>query len=49
MEVAFLNGQEEPVVESFDPAPDQLGMLWRGVYDFGCARVEPRGGVKSNA
>ena len=49
MEVLFLNGQESPVIEQFMPAVDQLGIVYRGVYDFGCAAVEKRGAVKVTA
>jgi hypothetical protein len=48
-EVAYLNGQESPVVEYFglDASPDVLGVSWRVYYDFGVAAAEWRAGVKS--
>jgi hypothetical protein len=47
MEVAFLNGQQSPIVESADADFDELGIQFRGYHDFGCAKAEWRGGVKS--
>lgn len=46
MEVAFLNGQEQPVVESADADFDTLGIQMRGYHDFGCALAEWQGGLK---
>ncbi len=47
MDVAFLNGQESPTVESAQADFDTLGIEMRGYHDFGCAKAEYRGGVKS--
>lgn len=47
MEVAFLNGQENPTVESSDADFDTLGIQYRGYHDFGVTKAEYRGGVKS--
>ncbi len=47
MDVAFLNGQESPTVESAVADFDTLGIEMRGYHDFGCAKAEYRGGVKS--
>ena len=47
MEVAFLNGQQSPMVETADADFNTLGIDMRGVYDFGIAQAEWRAGVKS--
>ena len=46
IEVAFLNGQQRPTVESADADFNNLGIQMRGYHDFGVALQEPRGGVK---
>lgn len=46
MEIAFLNGNEMPIVESADADFDTLGIQLRGYHDFGAAKQEYRGGVK---
>jgi hypothetical protein len=45
IETVFLNGVERPTVESADVDFDQLGVQWRGYWDFGVAKQEYRGGV----
>lgn len=45
IEVAFLNGQQAPVVESADADFDTLGIKMRGVHFFGVAKKEYRAGV----
>lgn len=47
MEVAFLDGQESPIVESAEAEMDELGVAFRGYGDFGCAKKEFRASVKS--
>jgi hypothetical protein len=47
IEVAFLNGQESPTIESAEADFSVLGVQLRGYHDFGCALQDPRGGVKS--
>jgi hypothetical protein len=47
IEVAFLNGVEEPTVETAEANFNVLGIEMRGYHDFGCAKQEFRGGVKS--
>lgn len=47
IEVAFLNGQESPIVESTEADFDTLGIKFRGYYDFGVALQEYRAGVMS--
>ena len=47
MEVAFLNGNEQPVVESSQMEFNQLGIQMRCVYDYGVAAAEYKGTVYS--
>lgn len=47
IEVAFLNGQESPTIETADADFNVLGVQMRGYHDFGVALQDPRGGVKS--
>jgi len=47
IEVAFLNGQESPTIESTDADFDTLGIRSRGYHDFGVAKQDARGGLKS--
>jgi len=46
-EVAFLNGRQEPVVESADAEFNTLGIQFRGYHDFGVGIQEYRAGVMS--
>ena len=46
IEVAFLNGVENPMVESAEADFRNLGIQFRGVFDHGVAKVDPRGGTK---
>lgn len=45
VEVAFLDGQETPTVEEVEPLPSQMGIILRGVHDFGVALQDPNGGL----
>jgi hypothetical protein len=47
IEVAFLNGQESPTIETADADFNVLGVQMRGYHDFGVALQDFRGGVKS--
>jgi hypothetical protein len=47
IEVAFLNGQESPTIETADADFNVLGVQMRGYHDFGVALQDPRGAVKS--
>jgi len=47
IEVAFLNGQESPTIETAEADFSVLGIQMRGYHDFGVALQDPRGGVKS--
>jgi len=49
MEVAFLNGREEPFVETADADFSTLGVQMRCYYDYGIAFAERRGIVRSNS
>jgi hypothetical protein len=46
IEVAFVNGQESPTIESAQADFNVLGVQMRGYHDFGVALQDPRGGVK---
>ena len=45
IEVAFLNGQQMPTIESADADFTTLGIQMRGYHDFGVSLQEYRGGV----
>lgn len=47
MVVSFLNGQEQPTVESAEADFDTLGVQFRGYHEFGCDQAEYLAGVKS--
>jgi hypothetical protein len=47
IEVAFLNGQESPTIETAEADFNVLGIQMRGYHDFGVALQEPRGGVRA--
>ncbi|QOJ01211.1 MAG: hypothetical protein HRU70_12205 [Phycisphaeraceae bacterium] len=47
IEMAFLNGQEAPTVETSDADFNMLGIRMRGYHDFGVNLQDPRCGVKS--
>jgi len=47
MEVVFLNNQQTPTVESAEADFNVLGVQFRGYHDFGAAKAEYNGGVKS--
>ena len=47
IEVAFLNGQESPTIETADADFNVLGIQMRGYHDFGVNLQDPKGGVKS--
>ena len=47
IEVAFLNGQESPTIETADADFSTLGVRMRGYHDFGCALQDPRGGLRA--
>ncbi|MFA6134567.1 MAG: Mu-like prophage major head subunit gpT family protein [Phycisphaerae bacterium] len=46
IEVAFLNGQESPTIETAQADFDVLGVQMRGYHDFGVALQDARGGTK---
>jgi phage major head subunit gpT-like protein len=47
IECCFLNGQEQPTVQTAQAEFDTLGISMRGFFDFGVAMQNFRGGVKS--
>lgn len=47
IEVVFLDGVEQPTVETADVDFDQLGIQMRGYFDYGVRKQEFRGGVRS--
>lgn len=47
IEVAFLNGNQSPTVETAEADFNVLGVQMRGYHDFGVAKQDTRGGVKS--
>ena len=47
MVVSFLNGNEQPTVESADADFDTLGVDFRGYHDFGVDEAEYLAGIKS--
>jgi hypothetical protein len=47
IEVAFLNGQESPTIETAEADFNVLGIQARGFHDFGASLQDPRAGVKS--
>jgi len=47
IEVALLNGQEAPTIETAEADFSVLGIQMRGVHDFGIALQDARAGVKS--
>ncbi|WP_417378332.1 hypothetical protein [Gimesia sp.] len=47
MEVAFLNGQQNPIIEHTDMDFHKLGMSWRAYHDFGVAMADPKAAFKA--
>jgi hypothetical protein len=47
MEAAFLNGREEPFVETADADFNTLGIQMRCYYDYGAAFGEWRAAIRS--
>ena len=48
IEVAYLNGQQTPYVETADVDFNRLGIQMRSYWDWGVRRQDPRGGVQSS-
>jgi len=46
IETVFLDGKEEPTVETAEPDFDRLGIMLRGTHAFGVSKQEPRGAYK---
>ena len=49
IECAFLNGNEQPIVEQAEADFSTLGVQMRGYFDFGVALQDPRAAVKNTA
>jgi len=47
IEVAFLNGQESPTIETADADFNVLGIQMRGFHDFGVSLQDYRGGISN--
>jgi len=47
IEVAFLNGNETPIVEQAQASFETLGIQMRAYWDWGAKKQEYRAGVKS--
>jgi len=47
IEVAFLNGQESPTIETAEADFNVLGVQMRGYHDFGVNLQDPKGAIKS--
>jgi len=47
IEVAFLNGQESPTIETADADFNVLGIQMRGFHDFGCEMQDVRGAIRA--
>lgn len=48
-QVAYLQGRRQPTIETSDAAFNTLGIQMRCYFDFGVARVDYRGAIKSTA
>ena len=48
IQVAFLNGQQAPVVESNPTSFDTFGISYRGKFSFGVAFADPKAGIKGD-
>ena len=48
VQVAFLNGQDGPVIESNPTAFDTFGIQYRAKFSFGVAFADPKAGVKGD-
>ena len=47
MEVAFLNGNQNPIIEHADTDFNTLGMSWRAYHDFGVAMADKKAAFKA--
>lgn len=47
MEIAYLDGNQTPVIESAETDFSTLGIQWRCYQDWGIAKQDPRAGVRS--
>jgi hypothetical protein len=49
IEISYLDGREEPIIESAQADFDSLGIKWRGYHDWGVDLQDPRGALKNTA
>ena len=49
VEVAFLNGRQQPTLERFNPGPDVMGIVLRVFHDCGCKAMDQRTMQKNNS
>ncbi|EDL58373.1 phage major capsid protein [Gimesia maris] len=47
LEVAFLNGNQNPIIEHADTDFNTLGMSWRAYHDFGVAMADKKAAFKA--
>lgn len=47
LQVAFLNGNQNPIIEHADTNFETLGMSWRAYHDFGVAMSDPKAAFKA--
>jgi len=45
--IAYLRGNETPVVEEVTTSPEFLGRTWRAYFDYGVCQIDKRGAVFS--
>lgn len=46
--IAYLDGNEKPVIETKEQDPSKLGIIFRGYTDFGVCQIDNKGSVKSD-
>ena len=47
VEIVYLNGVQRPTIETVEPAPEVLGMGFRGWFDFGIEGQDGLGVAKA--
>ena len=46
IEMAWLDGVQEPMIQEAVPTPTHTGVVMSGLFDFGISKQDKRGGVK---
>ncbi len=46
--LAFLDGNDRPIIETREQPADKLGLILRGYTDFGVCQIDNKGAVKSD-